>query len=152
MPKVAIDTSVILEFIDKEAEFQEQAKAVFSAVMDGKLEALVSHPTLSETYYFSAKIYQMLGIANPQSLATELTEWLFRLPSVTIPTENKDLAIEAGNAKLKYGLALTDCYVLAASSIYNCKAIFKKPEKEMLQRLEALKKSYQLVFLADYKQ
>lgn len=151
MPQIAIDTSVIIEFIDKEADFQEQAKAVFSAIISGKLEAIIPHPTLSETYYVSARIYEKIGIAKPQSLSAELIEWLIRLPSVTIPSENKDLAIEAGNAKLNYWLALTDCYVLAASHIYNCKAIFKKPETEMTQRMTALKKSYHLLFLADYK-
>ena len=88
---------------------------------------------------------------NSQSLSAELVEWLFRLPSVTILPENKELAIEVGKTKLKYCLALTDCYVLAASQICNCKALFKKPESEMSQKLSALKKAYQLVFLSDYK-
>jgi hypothetical protein len=106
---------------------------------------------LSETYYVSSKIYQKLGIEKPQSLSADLVEWLFRLPSVTVPAENKDLAIEAGKTKLKYCLALTDCYVLAASQICNCKALFKKPESEMSRKLNALEREYQLVFLSNYK-
>ena len=151
MPKVVLDTSVIVEYIDKEAKFQDQARAVFSAIVGGKIEAIVTYPTLSETYYVSAKIYQKLGIAKPQNLAAELVEWLFRLPTVAMAAENKELAVEAGNAKLKYCLALTDCYVLAASSVYDCKALFRMPGEEMLLKLTALKKAYQLVFLADYK-
>ena len=151
MPKVVLDTSIIIEYIDKEAKFQDQAKAVFSAILEGKIEAIITYPTLSETYYVSAKIYQKLGMAKPQSLAAELVEWLFRLPSVTMAAENKELAIEAGNAKLKYCLALTDCYILAASRVYSCKALFRMPEEEMTGKMAALKKAYQLIFLSDYR-
>ena len=151
MPKIVLDTSVIIEYIDKDSEFNDQATGVFASLKKGELEAIIPHPILSETYYVSAKIYQKLGIEKPQSLSAELVEWLFRLPSVTIPVENKDLAIEAGKTKLKYCIALTDCYVLAASQICNCKALFKKPECEMSQKLNALKKAYQLVFLSDYR-
>jgi hypothetical protein len=151
LPKVALDTSVIIEYIDKKSEFQDQAKAVFAALLNGTLEAVIPHPVLSETYYVTAKIYQKLGIPNPQELSSELVEWLFRLPTATIPSENRDLAVEAGKVKLENCIALTDCYVLAASKIYGCKAIFKKPEQEMLLKLNRQKKSYQLVFLSDYK-
>ena len=77
-------------------------------------------------------------------------EWLFRLPSVSIPAENRDLAIEAGAAKYNFCIALTDCYVLGASKIYNAKALFKKQEAEILPKIGELKKAYQLVFLKDY--
>jgi len=68
-----------------------------------------------------------------------------------IPTKNTNIAIETGKAKLNHSLALTDCYVLAASKIYNCKALFRKPEREMLKNIETLKKEYRLIFLQDYK-
>lgn len=45
-----------------------------------------------------------------------------------------ELALEAGRAKLKYWLALADCYVLAASKIYRAKALFRKREGEMKTR------------------
>jgi hypothetical protein len=73
------------------------------------------------------------------------------LPTTIIPSENTNLAIETGKAKLNHGLALTDCYVLAASKIYNCKVLFKKPEKEMIKNMDILKKEYQIIFLEDYK-
>jgi uncharacterized protein len=147
MPTVAVDTSVIIEYIDQAAELHEQANAVFTAILNHEVEALIPNQILAETYYVSAKIYQKLGIKNPQSLSAELVEWLFRLPSVSVPVENRDLAIEAGAAKFKFGIALTDCYVLAASKIYNAKALFKKPETEMLSKISDLKKAYRLVFL-----
>ena len=151
MAKVAIDTSVIIEYIDTKGELHEQAKIIFSALLTSKLEAILPHPILAETYYVATRLYQRLKIENPQNVASKLIEWLYRLPTTIIPSEDANLAIEAGKTKLNYGLALTDCYVLAASKICNCKAIFKKPEKEMLKNMEELKKEYQLLFLEDYK-
>lgn len=151
MAKAAIDTSVIIEYIDKKGENHEQAQTVFSALSTGKLEAIIPHPILAETYYVATKIYHKLGTENPQVTASKLIEWLYRLPTTTILTEHANLAIETGKAKLNYNLALTDCYVLAASKIHNATALFKKPEKEMLKNMDTLKKEYRLLFLKDYK-
>ncbi len=151
MTKVAIDTSVIIEYIDMKGELHEQAKIIFSALLTSKLEAILPHPILVETYYVAARLYQKLKIENPQNVASKLIEWLYRLSTTIIPSEDTNLAIETGKTKLNYGLALTDCYVLAASKMHNCKALFKKPEKEMLKNIDRLKKEYQLLFLEDYK-
>lgn len=146
-----MDTSVIIEFVDLKGDLHEQAQAVFSALLAGKLENILPHPILTETYYVASKLYHKLKVENPQLVASKLIEWLYRLPTTMIPSENTNLAIETGKAKLNHGLALTDCYVLAASKIYNCKALFKKPEREMIKNMDALKKEYQILFLEDYK-
>ena len=120
--------------------------------MNGEFEALIPLPTLSETYYVSAKIYQKLGRLEPEEISAQLVEWIFeKLPSVTIPPSSKDIAIEAGRAKLKYSLSMTDCYVLATSQIYNCKALFKTPEDEMQRKIINLKRAYQLAFLSGHR-
>jgi len=127
-------------------------KAVFSATLNGKLEGILPHPILAETYYVAERLYRKLQIENPQIVASKLIEWLYRLPTtIIIPSGDINLAIETGKAKLNYGLALTDCYVLAASKIYNCKALSKKPEREMLKNIDILKKEYQIIFLQNYK-
>lgn len=151
LSKVAIDTSVIIEYIDLQGELHEQAKTVFSTLLTSKLEGILLHPILAETYYVATKLYRKLQVENPESIASKLIEWLYRLPATRIIGGDVELAIETGKAKLNYGLALTDCYVLAASKIYDCKALFKRPEKEMLKNIDALKKEYQLLFLEDYK-
>jgi len=151
LTKAAIDTSVIIEYIDLKGELHEQAQAVFSATLNGKLEGILPHPILAETYYVAERLYRKLQIENPQIVASKLIEWLYRLPTIIIPSGDINLAIETGKAKLNYGLALTDCYVLAASKIYNCKALFKKPEREMLKNIDILKKEYQIIFLQNYK-
>lgn len=151
MARVAIDTSVIIEYIDKRGDLHEQAEMIFSALSTSKLEVITPHPILAETYCVATKLYQKLRIENPQVVASKLIEWLYRLPTTIIPSEDLSLALETGKAKLNHGLALTDCYVLAASRIHGCKALFKKPEREMLENIETLKGEYQLLFLEDYK-
>jgi hypothetical protein len=151
LTKVAIDTSVIIEYIDMKGELHEQAKLTFSALLTGKLKIILPHPILAETYYVATKLYHKLGIENPHKVSSKLIEWLYRLPATMIPSEDTSLVIEVGKAKLNHGLALTDCYVLAASKLHNCKALFKKREKEMLKNLDALKREYKLLFLEDYK-
>jgi len=151
LTKVAIDTSVIIEYIDKKGELNEQAEIIMSALLTGKLEVVIPHPILAETYYVATKLYQKLKIENPDAVASKFIEWIYRLPTTIIPADDINLAIETGKAKLNYGLALTDCYVLATSRINNCKAIFKKPEREMQANIHQLEQEYQLLFLKDYK-
>lgn len=54
--------------------------------------------------------------------------------------------------KLRYGLALTDCYVLAASKIFGAKAVFSMRERGMKDRglMEVLGREYDLVLSEDY--
>jgi len=58
-----------------------------------------------------------------------------------------DLHIETAKIKLKYKIALADCYVLALSRLKGCKAVFRKREKEMPQEIE---KDFDVLFLEDY--
>ncbi len=66
---------------------------------------------------------------------------------VTILSNGADLAAKAGQAKVNYGLALTDCYVLAASEVCKCEALFRKREKEMIRKMAALEGKYRVTFL-----
>jgi len=79
-----------------------------------------------------------------------LVEWLYRLPTIQVIGEPLDLALEAGKIKLKYRLALTDCYILAVSKLYNCKVIFREREKEMINIIKELEKEFKIMFLEDY--
>ena len=148
--KAVIDTSVIIEYIDRKGELHEQAKHIISTLLTNKLEGIIPHPTLAETYYVATRLYRALGLESPQTIAKKLIEWLYRLPTIIIPNHDLSLAIEVGKAKLVYRLALTDCYILATSTLFNCKALFKRREREMVDRLDDLQKNYQLVFLEDY--
>ena len=151
LSRVAIDTSIIIEYIDMKGEYHEEAELIFREILNGRIEAIVPHPILAETYYVAVKLYDKLKIMSSHDIASKLIEWLYRLPTLIIPREDINLAIEAGKAKLEFNIALTDCYVLAVSKICGCKSLFKKREKEMLKSMDILEKKYQLIFLEDYK-
>ena len=145
-----MDTSVIIEYVDEAGRFNEQAKAIFAALLAGKLNAVIPHPVLAETYYVAVRVYQRLGLKDPELRASKLVEWLYRLPTVSV-VEGLELAKEAGRVKLRHGLALTDCYVLAASKAFKAKAVFRRPEREMRARLNELRSEFDLLFLEDYR-
>jgi len=44
LTKVVFDTSVLIEYMDLKGELHEQAQAVFSALLMGKLENILPHP------------------------------------------------------------------------------------------------------------
>lgn len=146
-----MDTSVIIEYIDEIGSLHSQAKAIFSAIISGKLEAIIPSSILAETYYVSARIYDKLGFRDFENRAIRLVEWLYRLPLIKVVAEDLRLILEAGRIKFNYGLALTDCFVIAASKVYNCKAVFKKLEREMLNKFNELQKEYNIIFLEYYK-
>lgn len=151
LTNIVLDTGIIIEYIDEEGEYHEQANMVFTAILTGKLKGILPHPTLVETYYVVARIYRKLNIEEPETIALKLIEWLYKLPTITMADMNLNLALETGKIKLYYKLALTDCYILATSKIYNGIALFRKLEREMLENIDELKKSYQIMFLEDYK-
>lgn len=145
----ALDTSVVIEYIDRAGEHHQEAENVFSSLIAGRIQAILPHPTLAETYYISRKIYESLELENPKRRSEELIAWLSGLPSTTIPRKGANLAEETGEAKLEHGLALTDCYVLAASKLYGCEALFRKREREMEGKMTNLKEEYKISFLED---
>ncbi len=148
--RVVLDTGVIVEYINESGPYHEQAKAVFNAILRGDLEGVIPHPVLVETYYVASRLYRELGVEHVENRAQTLIEWLYRLPTIHIKGLDLELAIEAGKAKLRYGIALTDCYVLATAKICRAKALFRKREKEMIRYLNEIQKEYSIVFLEDY--
>ena len=150
MTRVALDTSVVVEYIDRRGEYHEQAEAIFSALLAGRLTAIIPHPVLSETYVAAARIYKAMGLDDAELRATKLVGWLYQLPTVEVKGLDLELALEAGRVKLRHRVALTDCYVIAASKVYGCKAVFRRREREMLPVIESLEREYPLLFLEDY--
>lgn len=148
MARVALDTGVVVEYIDLKGRYHRQAEAIFTSVLAGKLEAVIPHPVLAETYYVAARVYAASGAPDPERRAGELVKWLVALPAVEV-VEGAELAVEAGSLKLKLGLALTDCYVLAAAKLAGGRAVFRSREAEM-SRVAGQLKEYGAIFLEDY--
>ncbi|MBS7251911.1 MAG: hypothetical protein KIH08_15170 [Candidatus Freyarchaeota archaeon] len=76
----------------------------------------------------------------------KIVEWLNGNPSIHI-NRSFNLDVEAAKGKMQYGLALTDCYLLALSKIRDGTAIFRKREKEITPDLE---RDFKILFLEDY--
>ena len=61
---------------------------------------------------------------------------------------NEDLAIRAGELKKRLGIALTDCYVIAAAETVEATPLFRRIEKEMKPVLTELRR-YNVTFLEE---
>jgi len=142
--KIAVDTGVFVEYINRKARYYKAAKAIIDSF--GKLEVLLPGVTISEVCYVTARILNAAGVENAFEKAAEFVSWLYSHPAVRI-VNDLNLHIEAARIKLEYGIALADCYVLALSRIEDCKAVFRKREKEMPGEIE---KDFDVIFLEDY--
>jgi len=149
---VSLDTGTIVEYVDLDGRYHPQAKAIFESIVEGEILGLIAHPILAETYYVSLRVYETLDVEKPESRAENLVEWLYRSPNIEVAEPTLELALTAGKIKKKFGVALTDAYVIASSKLYNGKAIFRAMEKEIQENITELSKDYSLVFLEDYGQ
>jgi len=147
MSYVSLDTGVIAEYIDLAGSLHKEAEAIIRNVLGGKLLAIIPHPILVETYYVSARIYERLGLSDPEERAEKLIEWLYRSPNFSLAEPSLELAILAGKIKRKFGLAFTDAYVLASAKLYGGKALFRSKEKEIVKRFSAITVEYDVAFL-----
>ena len=147
MSYVSLDTGVIAEYIDLAGSLHKEAEAIVRNVLGGKLLAIIPHPILVETYYVSARIYESLGLRDPEERAEKLFEWLYRSPNISLAEPSLELAILAGKVKRKFSLALTDAYVLASAKLYGGKALFRSKEKEIVKRLNKIIDEYDVAFL-----
>jgi len=131
-------------------KFHKIANNIFSEINNGKTLAFIPHVILAETYYVAVRIYNQLGLSDPDKRAEILVSWLYSHPFIEIIDKTLDLAIKAGKIKRELKLALTDCYVLAVSKIKNAIALFRKREREMLRVINVLTKKFNIQFLEDF--
>ena len=150
MSFVSLDTGPIVEYFNVDGAFHSQAKAIFDNIIAGKIFGIITHPVLAETYNVSNRVYEMLHLEEPESRAQKLVEWLYTSPNIELAEQTLELAVTAGKIKKQYSLALTDAYVIAASKIYNGKAVFRTKESEIHRKMTELSKNYDLAFLEDY--
>ncbi len=144
MSRIAVDTGVFVDYVDKKSPYHEQAKAIIGSL--GKVELLLPPITLAEVCYVTTRILNEAGVRDAFDKAIQFVKWLYSHPAVTV-VNDLDLHIETAKIKLKYRIALADCYVLALSRLKDCKAVFRKREKEMPKEIE---KDFDVIFLEDY--
>jgi predicted nucleic acid-binding protein len=147
---ISLDTGPIVEYVNVAGAFHSQAKAIFDNIISGKILGLITHPVLAEAYYVSYRVYEKLRLEDPESRAHKLAEWLYMSPNIELADQTLELALTAGKIKKQYSLTLTDAYVIAASKIYNGKAVFRTRDSEIHRKMPELSKNYDLVFLEDY--
>ena len=144
MSRITVDTGVFVDYIDKKSPYHEQAKAIIGSL--GKVELLLPPITLAEVCYVTTRILNEAGVQDAFDKAVQFVKWLYSHPAVEIVNE-LELHTETAKIKLKYRIALADCYVLALSRLKDCKAVFRKREKEMPKEIE---KDFDVIFLEDY--
>ncbi|MEM1509183.1 MAG: PIN domain-containing protein [Thermofilaceae archaeon] len=147
--RYVVDTSVIVERILSSSPFKERVEVLFDDARRGGVSLYVTLLTLSEVLYIASKIYALAGVEDPNREAVLLTLWLTSRARIVQPTE--DTALRAGELKKTLGLALVDCYAIAAAEQLRCKALFLKPEKEMWRKKELIKQ-LPIEFLAKNKE
>jgi len=142
--RITVDTGVFVDYVDKKSPYHEQAEAIIGSL--GKLELLLPPITLAEVCYVTARILNEAGVQDAFDKAVQFVKWLYSHPAVEVVNE-LNLHVEAAKIKLRYKIALADCYILALSKLKDCKAVFRKREKEMPKEIE---KDFDVIFLEDY--
>ncbi|MGH9876581.1 MAG: type II toxin-antitoxin system VapC family toxin [Nitrososphaerales archaeon] len=150
MSFVVLDTGVIAESVNVDGEFNKQATIIFEAINSKSLTGLVSPLTISEVHYVLWRVYDKLAVKNPEKVSEDFCEYIYYHPNIVILQMSLDLLIESGRIKHRYGLALSDCFVLAASKMNRCKAVFRHKEDEMNKVIKDLNREFDLAFLEDY--
>ncbi|MBI5254036.1 MAG: PIN domain-containing protein [Euryarchaeota archaeon] len=148
MAVAAIDTGVWVEYINTGGKYHAQATAVIDRVKNNDLKSILPQVTPTEIYYVSRRVYEkILGKGKAQQLAAKFYEFIYHHPNVEVYEIDYQLGLRAGEIKYEYGIALSDCYLLALSEQERVSAIFRHREEEFSLKLE---ENFKLVFLEDY--
>lgn len=129
MERLVLDTSVLIEYIILRSKYREKVIRLFDLADEGRFELYVSPITLSELLYVASRIYQLAGLSNPNEEAINYLKWIEK--RTTILDMSEDLIFKAGELKKLLGIALPDCYVIAAARAIKANPLFKTIEKEM---------------------
>ena len=130
-----VDTGVLAEYINESSINHEKVKVL----LEGDNTLYITPITLSEVVYVSYRIYKASGLDNANLYAIDFVNWL--LSEFEVIEINREIIIKAGEIKKRYGIALSDCYVVASADYLKVKALFKK-EKEILQAMDKLRNEF----------
>lgn len=67
--KVALDTSVIAEYLDEESPYAARIEELIQRIFESKVRAYLPSTTVSETIYVAARIYEEAGVEDPNGEA-----------------------------------------------------------------------------------
>ncbi|MFQ6075044.1 MAG: PIN domain-containing protein [Candidatus Bathyarchaeia archaeon] len=150
MSLIVLDTGVIAEYANIGGSYNAQAAAIFKSINEGRLEASLAPPTVTELYYVMKRVYETERGEDASKRAHDFCKYVYYHPGIRVADLDFDLLVGAGRVKADYGVAITDCYVLSLSKQLGCKALFRHREVEMRPVLDRMLKEFQVIFLEDY--
>jgi predicted nucleic acid-binding protein len=136
--KLVLDTSILIEYIISRSPYRPKVVKLFNEALTNNIKLYISVITLSEILYVASRIYQVVGISDPNSEAQNFVEWI--KGRTQIISVNEDIALRAGELKKKLHIALSDCYVIASAEAIGAIPVFKKIEREMKPVINNLRK------------
>lgn len=133
----AVDTSVLAEYIVSCSPHRSAIEKLLEGVLRNAVALYITPITVSELIYVASRLYELAGVENPNQEALNFVEWLtMRVKTVEV---TPDLALEAGELRKKLRISLPDCFTIATAIKLQAKALFLKPEKEMLDRIKEIR-------------
>jgi len=102
--------------------------------------------TVAELLYTASKIYTAAGVEDANAEAFNFAKWA--LARARVVDADVSTSLRAGELRKQFRIALPDCYAIAAAEKLGAVALFLKPEREMLPKLDELRK-LPLAFLAE---
>ena len=78
------------------------------------------------------------GASEPNKRAIDFATWITNITKIV--EVNSQIAFRAGELRKIFSISLADCYVIAAAEYLKIKALFLKPEKEMLKNIELIRR------------
>ncbi|MBO3842581.1 MAG: PIN domain-containing protein [Candidatus Brockarchaeota archaeon] len=132
-----VDTGVLVEYIVRGSPHRSAVEKLLNDVLKKNVKLYVTPITVSELIYVASRLYELAGVEKPNEEALNFVKWLTtRAKTVEVAP---DIAVEVGELRKKLRIALSDCYVIATAIKLQAKALFLRPEKEMLDRIEELR-------------
>ncbi len=149
--RVAIDTGVWVESILKGSQYYSLARTIRGLVEQGKIIALITPLTATEVMYVSYRAYMQIGLdkTEAKTRAERFFDLLYTQRNIRV-IANSQIAKEAALIKLRYNLALSDCYLLATAKLHNAPALFRHIEREMESCVDVLRREIRIYFLSEF--
>lgn len=113
--QIFLDTAPVIYFVEKNPDFSEKVRSVFSRLDDGRLTAVVSPITLAECLVLPYKIPD-------REIAQIFSDLLVNNEGVLFYPIDEVVADKAADLRARYNLTLTDAFQIAIAIQAECDA------------------------------
>ena len=136
---LALDTSVLIEYLDKSSPYSNIVERIFSRALRNEISLHTTSLVISELLYVSSRFYKEMDIPQPNEYAYKYILWLKNYIGLKIHNIDYKLSLKIGKFKKVLKIALTDCSVIALAQVINGISLFRKVEREMEPILNILR-------------